>query len=345
MNICGMYKQRLMPWLHILKRKELPISEIMMPLLEEARKEGAFVYHSFPDYLTSNNSIRYYPLAKIIANEDHACHIFLGADESGNPVVLKLGNPWICDFDYVELERNALTTVGQSPHRHIIPLMDSGGYTVEIENKRGELVNRTRQFLVLQYLEGETFHATIENRLISKLAKIKAVTQICDAIAAIHRSGIVHRDVKTRNIMLLQPINEDHIRAVLFDFDRSIILSPGELDFRNVGPTTHWYNAPETLKENIRHMPWCDHRVDIYSLGVVLFEALTRRQQPTGNPEPKSMHHIIRSGQTPKEVRNIVIQATQLDPKDRFQTAGEMRRALEEVLANDMICSEFATIY
>ena len=119
-------------------------------------------------------------------------------------------------------------------------------------------------YIVMEHVEGITLRDAISQKSISPEHALDMVPELCDALKAAHRQGIIHRDIKPENILL----SRDGF-AKIADFGIAKLLSNvGESEF-NAG--TRRYMAPEQMVGN----PDIDHRADIYSLGVVLYELLT----------------------------------------------------------------------
>lgn len=167
---------------------------------------------------------------------------------------------------------------------------------------------------VMEYIEG----GTLEDRLTSgPLPAAEALTlanQLLDALEAVHGHGIVHRDIKPSNIFLV------HGRAILTDFGiarsegapASTLSTPGSL----VG--TPAYMAPEQLA-----MQPATPRSDLYSLGMVLFEAATgRRWEPLGDPDRADW-----TGMSPA-LAGSLRRALAVDPAGRWANAKDFRSAV-----------------
>ena len=155
---------------------------------------------------------------------------------------------------------------------------------------------------------------------------------VAQALAAVHSAGLVHRDVKPSNILL-----RSDGQPVLTDFGMAAavveVVTERRLTPPNVLLGTADYMAPEAVSgERV------DGRVDIYALGVVLYEMLTGFV-PFAGREPRDTLRAHRDELVPPlpvtipaPVRAIVDCALQKQPKDRFTSAGELARALGEFL-------------
>ncbi len=164
-------------------------------------------------------------------------------------------------------------------------------------------------YLVMEYVEG----APLKGPITAELA-VKYAAQICDALDAAHKKGITHRDLKPANILVTKA------GIKLLDFGLARITSPAgdatvtqELTRPGEVMGTPYYMAPEQWNGEPG-----DARSDIYSFGCVLYEMLTgKRVSPDRESiEPRALEMVL---------RNCLAQV----PDDRWQTASDVRRALE----------------
>jgi hypothetical protein len=159
----------------------------------------------------------------------------------------------------------------------------------------------------------ETYHLTPRETL-------GIVPQICEALEYAHGEGIVHRDIKPENILL-----DQKGRVKVADFGLSKLLEPGPQDIQltqtgQVLGTMH-YMAPEQLEKPLE----VDQRADIYSLGVVLYEMLTG-ELPLGRFELPSKKAAV-----DPRLDELILHAMERNPRQRCQSAGEVRLRLETI--------------
>ena len=184
-----------------------------------------------------------------------------------------------------------------------------------------------RLFIVMDCYEGEALKQMIEGGplLIDKAIDIAA--QVAQGLAKAHESGIVHRDIKPANIM----IGKDGIARIV-DFGLAKLSGQTMLTKSGSMVGTAAYMSPEQARgEKV------DHRTDIWSLGVVLYEMLTGHQ-PFASEYEQAMMYSILSGEpkpieelrpeVPGNIIGIVQRAMEKDKEKRFQTATEMAEAL-----------------
>ncbi|MBI5952144.1 MAG: serine/threonine protein kinase [Chloroflexi bacterium] len=193
-------------------------------------------------------------------------------------------------------------------------------------------------YMVMELLEGDTLRSLLNNYRVRKqrmpLAEIVRITKdVLSGLSYAHGEGIIHRDIKPANIMLTKKG-----QAVLTDFGIAQIVGSTQHTVSGALMGTLNYMAPEQgLKGE------CDTRSDIYSLGIVLYEMLTGYTPfDADTPLAILMKHLNDPLPLPTQVdptlplalEMIVLKALAKDPDDRFQSADEMRKALENVEQN-----------
>jgi serine/threonine protein kinase len=194
-------------------------------------------------------------------------------------------------------------------------------------------------FMVMEMLVGESLADRIdEGDPLTVGETCRIVSQCLKGLAAVHATGIVHRDLKPDNIFLSK--SEDGLSPKLVDFGISRMLhhKPGVTFVTRTGMIlgTPHYMSPEQA----RGSKGFDHRADLYSMGVILYEALTARlpfeaeniadlltQIWTATPPPLHSRRADLEGALSEFVRKAIAR----DPDDRFQSAKEMREALDAV--------------
>jgi serine/threonine protein kinase/formylglycine-generating enzyme required for sulfatase activity len=203
-------------------------------------------------------------------------------------------------------------------------------------------------YIVMELLVGRSLRQVlIQEGTITAVRAYGIIRQASAALDAGHRNGIVHRDIKPDNIILLDSNDAaDHVK--ILDFGIAKVLDNKTLDthsleqrLTNVGSVigTPHYMAPEQCQGEE-----ADSRSDIYSLGVVLYELLTGvapflAKTPTGvaikhvTEKPRPLREINPS--VPEAVDRVVLHALEKDPNARPQTALELAREFENALVND----------
>lgn len=188
-------------------------------------------------------------------------------------------------------------------------------------------------YLVMEYVEGGMLKSRL-GVLFQWTEAVRFLLPIANALAYAHANNIVHRDIKPGNILLTASD-----LPMLTDFGIAKILEAGEgvtLTGTGVGIGTPEYMAPEQgMGQPI------DARVDIYALGVVLYELVTgRRPFHADTPMAVMLKHLseplpsprIFVPSLPSEIEEIIVKALAKDPQDRYQNMEEMIAAFEQVL-------------
>jgi serine/threonine-protein kinase len=195
----------------------------------------------------------------------------------------------------------------------------------------------------MEFLKGETLHERIQGHPERRLPTWEAVhilTQVLRPLAAFHKAGVVHRDLKPDNIMLCQGDLGEQVKLLDFGIAKvsgSSLTATGQM----VG-TPH-YMAPEQITASKE----LGLTVDIYAMGILLYEALT------GDPPYLAEHHIdlfrMHLTDKPKALAErfpgkthltpfdaVIRKAMSKKPVDRYQSADDLRQAMETALVTSV---------
>lgn len=198
------------------------------------------------------------------------------------------------------------------------------------------------QYIVMEYIEGITLKEYIEQqKVINWKEAVHFTTQILRALQHAHDKGIVHRDVKPQNIMLLQNGNIKVTDFGIARFSRGETRTMTESAIGSVH-----YISPEQARGEIT-----DDKADIYSVGVVLYEMITGKLPFESDSavsvaimqlQNEAVHPREINPQIPVGLEQITLRAMQKSAKDRYQSAAEMLLDLDEFKRNPAIKFDYS---
>jgi serine/threonine protein kinase/Tfp pilus assembly protein PilF len=178
-------------------------------------------------------------------------------------------------------------------------------------------------FIAMAYIKGKSVKEKIESGPLSLSEVLDIAIQLTEGLHAAHEKGIVHRDIKSANIMVAE-----NGQVKITDFGLAMLAGRTKITKTGTTMGTAAYMSPEQVGgEKI------DHRTDIWSLAVVLYEMITGQQPFKGEYEPSVAYSIIneepedmaklRKG-VPIELKTIVSKAMTKNAEERYQNAGEL---------------------
>jgi eukaryotic-like serine/threonine-protein kinase len=187
-------------------------------------------------------------------------------------------------------------------------------------------------YLVLEYVEGEPLLSPSKRRPVSVEEAVRLATQIAEALDTAHRKCVVHRDLKPANIMVT---SEGSVKLLDFGLAKQVVRSAeagsdetGTIEGTVMG--TAAYMAPEQAEGKP-----LDGRSDIFSFGAVLYELVSGRRAFQGENSISTMAAILHTEPAPLDaaaaLEQIVKRCLAKQPGERFQSAAELRAALEKV--------------
>jgi serine/threonine-protein kinase len=199
-----------------------------------------------------------------------------------------------------------------------------------------------RAFIVMEYVEGESLAARLKRERLSIAAVLSIGRQLVAAVAAAHATGVIHRDLKPGNVQLLP---DGTVKVLDFGVAKAAAIASSssvttrrqaadEADRPYVLVGTPGYMSPEQMLGRE-----VDDRSDVFTLGVVLYEMTTGRRPFTKNDFVDLVMTMAKrpprvdagDPRVPAALADVIDKALQIDPADRFQSAGEMERALAAV--------------
>lgn len=158
--------------------------------------------------------------------------------------------------------------------------------------------DKEKTYIIEEYIEGEVLDKVVQRGFLNEVKVLSIALQICDALAILHKNGIIHRDIKPSNIILKK---DGKIKLIDFGASRNIS-HRNEHDTRILG--TPGYAPPEQYGFSTT-----DYRSDIYSLGITLKELLGKKYKG--------------------KLKKIIERCIEIDPKRRVSSAEELKNLLE----------------
>ncbi|MEP3482290.1 MAG: protein kinase [Fuerstiella sp.] len=208
-------------------------------------------------------------------------------------------------------------TLARLNHPNIVGVYDFGDVPAPTVSGGS---SQSLYYFLMEYVDGINLRQLIEARQVSPDQALSIVSQVCDALQYAHDNGVVHRDIKPENILL-----DDAGRVKIADFGLAKLgaeVDDIQLTGTNQVLGTVRYMAPEQMQGSGS----VDHRADIYSLGVVLYEMLTG-ETPIGVFAPPSKR-------VPIDVRldEVVMKSLASDPNQRYQTISEVNLCVQRLV-------------
>ncbi len=196
----------------------------------------------------------------------------------GKRVAIKVLGPQFCrDTATVARFEQEARLVNDIHHGNIVEVYDLG-----------ELADG-RKFMVMEWLVGESLSDRIDKGPIPPAEAVEILDAICDALEAVHEKGVVHRDLKSDNVFLVQHRGKQQAKLLDVGLAKLAANDPRAITKTKTGiivGTPH-YMAPEQA----RGKP-VDHRTDVYALGILAYKMLTGKLPFTGQPIDLLVHHL-----------------------------------------------------
>lgn len=241
---------------------------------------------------------------------------------TGRPVAVKIMHPRVQDDpDLLVRFRREADVVRRLDHPCIVRLLDQDAAAAD------------GPYIVFELVEGTTLKALIRQRGHLEPAQAASIaSQVARGLELAHRSGVVHRDIKSHNVLVT-----DGGVATLTDFGIARLVDGMQDGLTRTGTVlgTSDYLAPEQARGLA-----VDGRTDVYALGIVLYEGLTGQLPfPADSPmavalrqvrDPMPDPRVVRP-QVPAYLAGIVLRACEKDPDARFASALDMADALVDV--------------
>ena len=286
-------------------------------------QESGCMHQEFKTIFEAGDTLDHYRLDATVAQSGRST-LYRATDlREGKQVALRIPHAEM-EADPVLLERfKREEEIGQHFHHPgIVKIFD------------GE--HRSRLYMVMEWVDGRPLRAILNEQAAHGERKmpieraVKITIGICNALDYLHKHGVVLRDLNPENVMV---DGDDNIK--LIDFGSAMKEDARRLTFAGSSPVlgTPNYISPEQVKGHRG-----DQRNDIYAVGVMLYEMLTGRPPFMGSNPLAIMNERLLTDATPArqlnpeispELQEILFRALERDPHNRYATAGEMARELE----------------
>ena len=251
--------------------------------------------------------------------------VYCARDENlGRDVALKLFAPQAPDADELKRQEAEIQLLATLNHPGLVTLFDAGIDT--------RIPDEPRPFLTMELVEGQDLRARIRHSTVplEELAVIGA--GIADALAFAHDRGIIHRDIKPGNILLVQIRPGEPLRPKLTDFGIARIVDATRLTATGTMVGTAAYLSPEqALGKPL------GPSTDIYSLGLVLLECIKGTVEYPGSAVESAVARLHRAPEIPEDLpsewADLIRSMTAIEPLER-PAAADIETALRQALVS-----------
>ncbi|GGH90245.1 serine/threonine-protein kinase [Arthrobacter liuii] len=251
--------------------------------------------------------------------------VYSARDENlGRDVALKLFAPQAPDADELKRQEAEIRLLATLNHPGLVTLFDAG-----IDDR---LPDEPRPFLTMELVEGQDLRSRIRHSRVplEELSVIGA--GIADALAYVHGLGIIHRDIKPGNILLVQIRPGEPLRPKLTDFGIARIVDSTRLTATGTMVGTAAYLSPEqALGKPL------SSATDIYSLGLVLLECIKGSVEYPGSAVESAVARLHRAPEIPDDVpsewADLIRSMTAIEPLER-PAAADIETALRQALVS-----------
>lgn len=186
---------------------------------------------------------------------------------------------------------------------------------------RGKAGNR--YYFVMEYIDGTSLREIIHSPKIGLVTKMEMIIQVCKALDYAHKNGVIHRDIKPANVLVDRDGN-----ARVADFGIAQIIGSADVEMTSseVVMGTMAYMSPEQKISSTN----VDQTTDIYATGIMIYETLVGVKPEGRFKLPSELKPDL-----PGDWDGIILKCLAQDPKDRFNTAVELKDAILEVLGGN----------
>ena len=249
--------------------------------------------------------------------------VYRARDENlGRDVALKLFAPQAPDADELKRQEAEIQLLATLNHPNLVTLFDAGIDT--------RIPDEPRPFLTMELVGGQDLRSRIRHgdMPLDELAVIGAGS--ADALAYVHNLGIIHRDIKPGNILIMQPGPGEPLRAKVTDFGIARIADSTRLTATGAMVGTAAYLSPEQAMGSP-----LSPATDVYSLGLVLLECIKQAMEYPGSAVESAVARLHRPanipGDLPREWADLLRSMTAIEPLER-PTAADVEVTLRQAL-------------
>jgi len=231
--------------------------------------------------------------------------------------------------DVVARFRQEAKSASRIGHENIVDISDFG------ETTRGA------SYFIMEFLDGEDLANVLGRDVTVDADRACAIVlQCCRALSATHAKGIVHRDIKPENIFLTKRDGvDDFVKIVDFGIAKMSDIETEGAPGRKLTKTGMIFGTPEYMSPEQAAGKELDHRVDVYALGIILYECLSGRVPFEGDTfmgvltqhlfsELPAIDELNPNAKVSRELETVIRKALAKDPDDRYQDTEELAEAI-----------------